>query len=35
MVKVEVFSSPGCGKCTHAKHILVDIVNELCQNNIS
>jgi len=29
MVKVEVFSSPGCGKCTHAKNILEDIVKDI------
>lgn len=29
MVKVEVFSSPGCGKCGHAKETLRRIVEEL------
>lgn len=35
MVKVEVFSSPGCGKCTQAKHILEEIVKEIGQDKIS
>jgi len=29
MLKVEVFSSPGCGKCGHAKDILKKIAAEL------
>ena len=28
-IKVEVFSSPGCGKCTHAKEALKKIAEEL------
>lgn len=28
-IKVEVFSSPGCGKCDHAKGVLRKIVEEL------
>lgn len=28
MIKVEVFSSPGCGKCSHAKKLLRDVVSE-------
>ena len=28
-IKVEVFSSPGCGKCTHAKQALKKIVEEI------
>lgn len=28
-IKVEVFSSPGCGKCGHAKDVLKKLVNEL------
>ena len=28
-VKVEVFSSPGCGKCGHAKEVLHKLVEEL------
>jgi glutaredoxin len=35
MVKVEVFSSPGCGKCTQAKNILEEIVKEIGQDKIS
>jgi glutaredoxin len=35
MVKVEVFSSPGCGKCTHAKNILEGIVKEMGQGKIT
>lgn len=34
MVKVEVFSSPGCGKCTHAKNILQSIVEEIGHDKI-
>ncbi len=29
MLKVEVFSSPGCGKCGHAKEVLKKIAEEL------
>lgn len=29
MVKVEVFSSPGCGKCTYAKETLKRVAAEL------
>jgi len=28
-IKVEVFSSPGCGKCGHAKDVLRKLVDEL------
>jgi len=28
-IKVEVFSSPGCGKCGHAKEVLRKLVVEL------
>jgi len=35
MVKVEVFSSPGCGKCAHAKNILEGIVKEMGHGKIS
>jgi len=28
-IKIEVFSSPGCGKCGHAKEILKTLANEL------
>lgn len=29
MIKVEVFSSPGCSKCGHAKDVLRQLVDEL------
>lgn len=29
MIKVEVFSSPGCGKCTQAKNMLKAIAEEM------
>jgi len=29
MIKVEVFSSPGCSKCGHAKEVLRKLVKEL------
>ncbi len=35
MVKVEVFSSPGCGKCTQAKSVLKVIAAELGQDRVS
>lgn len=35
MVKVEVFSSPGCGKCTQAKSVLKEIAAELGQGKVS
>jgi len=28
-IKVEVFSSPGCGKCGHAKEVLRQIAEEI------
>ncbi|MBI1425675.1 MAG: glutaredoxin [Gammaproteobacteria bacterium] len=28
-IKVEVFSSPGCGKCGHAKEVLRKLADEL------
>ena len=28
-IRVEVFSSPGCGKCGHAKTVLSKLANEL------
>jgi len=34
-IKVEVFSSPGCGKCGHAKDVLRKLVNELGENAIA
>lgn len=33
-IKVEVFSSPGCSKCSHAKAVLEKLVNELGENKI-
>jgi len=27
-IKVEVFSSPGCGKCGHAKEVLRKLADE-------
>ena len=33
-VKVEVFSSPGCGKCGHAKEVLRKLANELGSDQI-
>ena len=35
MVKVEVFSSPGCGKCTQAKSVLQEVAAELGQGKVS
>ncbi len=29
VIKVEVFSSPGCGKCGHAKEVLRKLADEL------
>ena len=34
MLKVEVFSSPGCGKCGHAKATLQKIVEEMGRDRI-
>ena len=34
-IKVEVFSSPGCGKCTHAKEALKKIAEELGPQRIN
>ncbi|MEK7815875.1 MAG: thioredoxin family protein [Pseudomonadota bacterium] len=34
MLKVEVFSSPGCGKCGHAKEILKQVVEQLSAGRI-
>jgi len=33
-IKVEVFSSPGCGKCGHAKDVLRKLVEEIGGNEI-
>ena len=35
MVRVEVFSSPGCGKCAQAKAILKVVAEELGQDKIT
>lgn len=35
MVKVEVFSSPGCGKCVQAKTLLKAIAEELGQDRLT
>lgn len=35
MVKVEVFSSPGCGKCTQAKAVLKSVAEELGQDKVT
>ena len=32
-IKVEVFSSPGCGKCGHAKEVLRKLVVELANES--
>ncbi len=34
-VNVDIFSSPGCGKCGHAKDILRELVEELGEENIN
>jgi len=33
-IKVEVFSSPGCGKCGHAKEVLRKLAGELGSDQI-
>ncbi len=33
-IKVEVFSSPGCSKCAHAKAVLQRLVGEIGENAI-
>ena len=35
MIKVEAFSSPGCGKCAKAKDVLKAIIDELGQDRVS
>ena len=35
MVKVEVFSSPGCGKCAQAREVLRAIAEELGQDKVT
>lgn len=34
-IKVEVFSSPGCGKCGHAKDVLRKLADELGGESIN
>jgi len=34
-IKVEVFSSPGCGKCGHAKDVLRKLADELGSDQIN
>jgi len=34
-IKVEVFSSPGCGKCGHAKDVLRKLADEIGAEQIS
>lgn len=33
-IKIEVFSSPGCGKCGHAKDVLRELVEKIGGNVI-
>jgi len=35
MLKVEVFSSPGCGKCAQAKAVLQEVVESLGPDKVS
>lgn len=35
MIKVEVFSSPGCAKCAQAKAVLKAIAEELGQDKVT
>lgn len=35
MLKVEVFSSPGCGKCAQAKDVLKDVADSLGTDKVS
>ncbi len=35
MVKVEVFSSPGCGKCTQAKTVLQAVAADLGADKVT
>ena len=35
MIKVEVFSSPGCGKCAQAKAVLKALTEELGADKVS
>jgi len=33
-IKIEVFSSPGCSKCSHAKQVLLKITDEFGDDSI-
>jgi len=33
-IKIEIFSSPGCGKCGHAKEVLRKLANEMGSDQI-
>ncbi|MDH5407739.1 MAG: thioredoxin family protein [Gammaproteobacteria bacterium] len=35
MLKIEIFSSPGCGKCGHAKETLRKIADEFGEDRIN
>lgn len=35
MLKVEVFSSPGCGKCAQARDVLKEVVESLGTDKVS
>ena len=35
MLKIEVFSSPGCGKCAQGKSMLKAVAEELGQDKVS
>jgi len=35
MINIDVFSSPGCGKCGHAKEVLRNLVKELGEDKIN
>lgn len=35
MVKVEVFSSPGCGKCVQAKVLLMEVVEAMGSDKVT
>ena len=35
MIKIEVFSSPGCGKCMQAKAVIKSIAEELRQDKVT
>jgi len=35
MLNIDVFSSPGCGKCGHAKVMLAKLVDELGEKQIN